>query len=259
MNRILTTVGLLFKLLILNFLCSICAVIVTIPLPGGYEQNKAIFEAVMYCITIVVLYKYYIKKGNLIQECNFNKMNFKDTMYTILMGIGLSGAIDIIIIPLVKVFPSYIEIANKMMNEPKSIISIVCLVILAPIFEEIVFRGILFDNLKRNYSIVTSIIAQALIFGVMHGNAVQAIYAFLTGIVFVLVNIYSGSILGGIILHMIFNLLGASGIQRLFGFTDLMYDIEVIVELILFVYALYKMIKSYKKRVADCKSSQIEI
>lgn len=259
MNRILTTVGLLFKLLILNFLSSICAEIVTIPLPGGYEQNKVIAEALMYCITIVVLYKCYIKKGNLIHECNFNKMNFKDTMYTILMGIGLSGAIDIIIIPLVKVFPSYIEISNKMMNESKSIISIVCLVILAPILEEIVFRGILFNNLKRNYSIVTSIIVQALIFGVMHGNVVQAIYAFLTGIVFVLVNIYSGSILGGIILHMTFNLLGASGIQSLLGFTDLMYAIEIIIELILFAYVSYKMIKNYKKRIRDCKSSQIGI
>lgn len=170
-----------------------------------------------------------------------------------MLGIGLSSVISLIIDPLVSIFPSYIEVSNEMSSKINSVVSVLCVVILAPIFEEIIFRGIIFDHLKRNYSLVTAIIVQALLFGLVHGNIVQGIYTFLAGIVFVLANIYCGSILGSIILHIIFN----SGIEELLGFNDTIYNMELILGVILFVYTSYKMIKIYKKRMTNCKSSQI--
>ncbi|WP_373599237.1 CPBP family intramembrane glutamic endopeptidase [Paraclostridium bifermentans] len=249
MSRILKTAGLLFKLLILTFLSGIIASLFTMILPGGYEQNEMLALVLSYCIAIPILYKYYGKEDCLMSKCNFKKISSKDLFYIILLGIGLSSVISLIIDPLVSIFPSYIEVSNEMSSKINSVVSVLCVVILVPIFEEIVFRGIIFDHLKRNYSLVTAIIVQALLFGLVHGNIVQGIYTFLAGIVFVLANIYCGSILGSIILHIIFN----SGIEELLGFNDTIYNMELILGVILFVYASYKMIKNYKKQIYDCK------
>ena len=255
MKRILDTLGLVFGLLIANFLSNIVVALTLIPLLGESDKNAMLAITLANILTIGIMYLFYGKEDRLVEKCNFKKINIKDAFYITLLGIGLSSVISLIMTPIINIFPSYMELSNKMLSFRASILSVICMVVLIPICEEIIFRGIIFDHLKRNYSIITAIIVQALLFGLFHGNIVQGIYTFLSGIIFVLANIYCGSILGGIILHIIMNLLGASGIQELLGFSDLMYTIEYVGGVVLFIYASYKMIKNYKKRICDCKVS----
>ena len=53
-----------------------------------------------------------------------------------------------------------------------------------PFVEEVLFRGILFSRLEREYGLRAGILLSAALFGIYHASLVQGIYAFIMGIVF---------------------------------------------------------------------------
>ena len=81
-----------------------------------------------------------------------------------------------------------------------------CVVILAPIFEEVLFRGKIFSVFSATLSPLLSTLASALLFGVMHGNVAVALEAFLVGIVLSYIYILKGSIFAPILLHIMNNI-----------------------------------------------------
>ena len=71
---------------------------------------------------------------------------------------------------------------TSLINEPLYI-DVIMTVFVAPILEEIVFRGVIMNNLKK-YGIRVAIIINSLLFGLSHYNVEMIIPAFLTGIIF---------------------------------------------------------------------------
>lgn len=87
---------------------------------------------------------------------------------------------------------------------------IIMTVILAPILEEILFRGIIMKGMINNkVAPATAIIVSALIFGAVHFNPWQFAGAFLLGLVLGLVYYKTKSLLMPILLHAFNNLLSA--------------------------------------------------
>lgn len=80
--------------------------------------------------------------------------------------------------------------------------------IIAPIIEEIIFRGIMLDKL-RCYGDKTAMWITALTFGFFHLNTTQVIYATALGILFAYVAIRTNRIIYSIILHMGVNIMGS--------------------------------------------------
>lgn len=54
--------------------------------------------------------------------------------------------------------------------------------LLSPLAEEIVFRGVIFNRMKRGFPTGLSVVVCALLFGVYHGNLVQGVYGFILGL-----------------------------------------------------------------------------
>lgn len=52
----------------------------------------------------------------------------------------------------------------------------------SPIAEEMVFRGVLYHKCKRYLGVIPGILLSSLLFGILHGNVVQGIYAFFMGL-----------------------------------------------------------------------------
>ena len=71
---------------------------------------------------------------------------------------------------------------TSLINEPLYI-DVIMAVFVAPILEEIVFRGVIMNNLRK-YGIRVAIIINSLLFGLSHYNVEMIIPAFLTGIIF---------------------------------------------------------------------------
>lgn len=81
------------------------------------------------------------------------------------------------------------------------------MVILAPIFEEIFFRKIVIDRLRR-YGDLPAMVISGIVFGVIHGNFSQFFYAALLGVVFGGVYLHTGKLRYTIFLHMLINFMG---------------------------------------------------
>ena len=77
--------------------------------------------------------------------------------------------------------------------------------IAVPIFEELLFRGFIFGELRRLMPIPVAILLQGLLFGIYHFNLIQSTYAMLIGFMLGFVYYRTGSILAPILLHASFN------------------------------------------------------
>ena len=82
------------------------------------------------------------------------------------------------------------------------------MVVLAPIFEEIFYRRVVIDRLRR-YGDIPAIIISGLMFGLIHGNFSQFFYAAFLGMVFGAVYVYTGKLGYSVFLHMLINFMGS--------------------------------------------------
>ena len=80
-------------------------------------------------------------------------------------------------------------------------------VVLAPVIEEIVFRGVLFPVLGRRYGVVVGIVASSFLFTLVHINPIQMISVLPLGIYLAIMYHRTGSIYPGMILHATWNLM----------------------------------------------------
>ena len=123
--------------------------------------------------------------------------------------------------------PAWIEQYQELMEtagmtDDASITIIIYSVLCAPISEELIFRGVTMNILKRRFPFWFANLFQALLFGIFHGNIVQGIYAFVLGMFLGYVCEYGGSIWYSILFHFLFNLWGTS--MDLFdGISDLTF------------------------------------
>lgn len=122
--------------------------------------------------------------------------------------------------------------------------------VLGPIAEELIFRGAIFQVLRK-YGRVFAIVASALLFGIYHGNLPQGIFAFAVGILFAYITA-EYSICWSMLIH-IFNNINTMwlnyGIEKWnLNFLGVLANIVYALALVVIVGYLYKnreQIKGY--------------
>lgn len=84
----------------------------------------------------------------------------------------------------------------------------VCLstVAIGPIFEEVLFRGLVYSVAERGVGGYAPAILSSVLFGLWHGQPVQMIYATVVGVALGLVYMKTKNLLYPILLHMLINL-----------------------------------------------------
>lgn len=89
------------------------------------------------------------------------------------------------------------------------VLTLVLTLILAPVAEELLMRGILYRELRRTLrvNIPVATVASSAVFALLHGNGVQIGATMLLGILLALAYEFTGSIIVPIALHAGFNLL----------------------------------------------------
>lgn len=103
-------------------------------------------------------------------------------------------------------YVSLIEMAG--LDDSVSVIMMIYSVLVAPICEELIFRGVTMQYAKKAMPFWVANLFQALLFGIYHMNVIQGVYAFVIGIMLGYIYEKGGSIYLSILFHMIFNLWG---------------------------------------------------
>ncbi len=119
-----------------------------------------------------------------------------------LVGVGVTAGIG-----LIKGEP----VANALVNVITGSniwISAIYIVLLAPPFEEFLFRKLICDRTIK-YGQGTAVVVSGLIFGLFHGNFNQFFYAFALGCFLAYIYVRTGTIKYSTILHMMVNFVGS--------------------------------------------------
>ena len=127
----------------------------------------------------------------------------------LLLGFGLqvffSAVISILSTAAPDFFSSYKELIQSMSGVEVSWMTKLSVCLLAPIAEELLFRGVSLNYAKNALPIKTAILLQAVLFGIYHLNLIQFFYATVAGLILGMLAHQAGSIIPGIVLHVIIN------------------------------------------------------
>ena len=198
-------------------------------------------------LTVLILFVIFLfSTRGLIERCNFRKIRNKKIPVIVCLTIGLSFFSILFVILTQNFFPSYKTVENTVNAAKNSYIEMLVVLFIGPIFEEIIFRGAIFSILKNNIPLIPAIIIQGVLFGLLHGNPLQGIYAFVLGVILCLIYLYTESIFGDMLCHIIFNILGTAILPTLFAIYP-----SILMLIVLGILFLSIAFYSYKKATSS--------
>ena len=155
------------------------------------------FRIYSWILSFPIIY-YFVKTYKKYEYFKTNeKLNIKDFNTYFALAFYVGNLSNLLIVSMFK-----FKGRTSLINEPLYI-DVIMTVFVAPILEEIVFRGVIMNNLRK-YGIRVAIIINSLLFGLSHYNIEMIVPAFLTGIVFSYVA-YKYSIKYSILIHFFIN------------------------------------------------------
>lgn len=159
----------------------------------------------------------------------------------ILLGIGLNLLLSILLnyINIEQIDPNYSKQMEQLLSSGNVVLGIITIGLIGPIFEEILFRKIIFNYLKV-FSPVTAIILQAILFGAYHINIIQFIYATIIGIILGFVVYWTSNLLPSIIIHCCINTISFVTDIYIIDINNFNRALISVISFIIIIYSLYK-------------------
>lgn len=156
-------------------------------------NNSSIYITIIMALIFIPLLVFNYKK-------NYKDDKLNSVYKFIILGFSLSLIYNF--------FGFYLDklLDTNLYGEFNIIETIIQTVILGPIIEEYLFRGMIYNGLKKNFNDKKSMIITSIVFAITHINIIQMIYAFLLNIILVKVYEKYKNINSCIIIHSISNL-----------------------------------------------------
>jgi len=159
---------------------------------------------------LVIMLIFLARKDKFITYVKFRKFKPLDAFLIGVLGIFFNilivGLVTISseILPIQDQMEQYQALMEPLMNSPFILLFLVVSVS-APLFEEIIFRGIVLNDFKKAVPVWLAVAIQGILFGVFHMNWIQGVYASVLGIVLGIIYIKYQSIWAPIIMHFTYN------------------------------------------------------
>lgn len=148
----------------------------------------------------------------------------------------------IVLVHLNDLFPGYQEMVGTTMEGQSMWELFLAVGILAPIAEELVFRGLIFRRMRDEIKPVTAIVLSSLVFGLYHGNMVQFIYASLLGALLAIIYHRTGTLWTAVLAHMaanLWSLFGSVWWEQLQNILPFGVGVGIVIELLFCVIPAY--------------------
>ncbi len=184
-----------------------------IALTEKYTLALTLLVNAVFILSVSVFYNNKSHYSSFGERVMIRPLNRKVIPYIICISISALFIVNIVVNSAValKIFP---ESWIKLMEQNSSMIiagspalQILCVGIVGPIAEEILFRGLILGSLSRTCNKWLAIIASSLVFGLVHGHPIGIIYATCLGLLLGWIYCKTGSLLSVILFHIVYNLL----------------------------------------------------
>lgn len=197
------------RLMLGTFLFYIVVVIVL--LSGEYtmavEWSLSLGELILLAPTLVYLicFKWKSGKESLRNRLHFHKIKWSTVVYVILftwMSMPLTSLINGI---------SQFFVDNTVLSMSETILRVsfpmmlFLMAVLPACVEEVLYRGVVYGGYRKTGRKFAAVMLSGLMFGIMHMNLNQAMYAFVLGILLALLFEATGSIFATMLFHFIYN------------------------------------------------------
>jgi membrane protease YdiL (CAAX protease family) len=215
-------------------------------------------------LTAIAFFDFFIVRPSTKKKLNFNfsPTNFYTYLLIFPLMIGMMFIAEFITAQIPTTGPffgDYYEFFNQLMNQltDNPVVMVITAVIMAPVFEEIIFRGIIQKGLmNKGVKPWKAIIFASIIFGVVHANPWQFVGAVLLGCVLGIVYYKTKSLLLPMLLHGFNNLCSTLLITytKNESFADAFKVPEwalLIIGIVLFSLFYYLFMKKYKVHYSE--------
>lgn len=137
-------------------------------------------------------------------------LRLKPFAMIVIASCGLYYLAILIAAAIAVVSPETMNDYNEMMDGAlggSQMLAMLAAVILAPVNEECIMRGLVLKNLQRFFSTPVVVMIQAVMFGIFHANWVQGLYVLPVGAALGYVAVKSRSVIPSIFMHLFYNTL----------------------------------------------------
>lgn len=163
----------------------------------------------------------------------YNGWRISRILYYAIIGMGLSTCASI----LIQLLETLLETCDIYLSTPSfapvntwqsNVLLVISACVIAPIFEELLYRGLILSALKR-FGNMFAIIITSFLFALAHGNIPQAVPVFALSLVLCYVALRSRSLYPSIMIHFINNALGM--VERFVPDNDIISVLFILMEL----------------------------
>lgn len=177
---------------------------------NSYYDNAILFTGLTGIIAMIPCLSFYSrdrsarKIGGMVSSQRQWKLKISEIVLLLGMGAAFSQFANMLVGILKSLlnYTEYQETMDQLMAGKGMWFLILCMGIIAPLAEEIVFRWLIYLRLRDYMKMGKAVVISGLMFGIYHGNLVQAVFASLLGMAFAYFLDISGCLWSSVLLHM---------------------------------------------------------
>lgn len=170
---------------------------------GDKEQATGVTLAPMLLLGFILMTIYLWKQGYLTGDKQlYSPVSVSFLLWSLVMGLSIIFLLSVLFVYLT-FLPDWM--ANTFDILQTGWLGIICLTILGPILEELLFRGAITKVLLKKYSPAVAILISGIIFGIFHMNPAQVVSAMLIGFFLAWIYYKTHSLIPCILIHIMNN------------------------------------------------------
>lgn len=181
------------------------------PLDEILSESGNFYYTLGIILTFLILHKRSKKRGSSLREdvtFEYRELEWKKIGFLVGIGFGFGFFFSalVTVIPFPKVLmESYMSSSEAVKDGSDPVLALLSTVLLAPVVEEIIFRGYMLNRLLSWFDEKKSILITAIVFALCHVSLIWIAYAFLMGAVLAKISIEEDNISYSMALHIGFN------------------------------------------------------
>lgn len=165
--------------------------------PGQLGRMTAVVYFISMALTLGGVLYYRHVRGGRGRWAHFSLRGLNPTL--LLWSFVLIFAVGVVLEPLLRVLP------ELTLSVGRGFWTMVSLILFAPVFEELLCRGVVLGSLRARYGVTIAWLVSALFFGVLHIQPVQVVSATVIGLILGYVYLSTDSLWSVMILHALNN------------------------------------------------------